>query len=66
MFKPNLAPNEFCYAFKVVIDKTEWFKRIEEVELEKASPPEIAKLKNISLNTKSYINHSIEPVGWQR
>ena len=48
--KPNLAPNEFCYAFKITIDKDEWLKRIQEMELEKVSPPEIAKAtKSIQL-----------------
>ena len=46
-FKPKLAPNEFCYAFKVSIDKNEWFNRLEEVELEKVSPPEILQPKTL-------------------
>lgn len=48
-FKPKLASNEFCYNFKVIIDKKEWFNRIQEIELEKVSPPEIPKPKNMSL-----------------
>ena len=51
-FKPKLASNEFCYAFKVSIDKNEWFNRLEEVELEKVSPPEIPQPKNMSLTIK--------------
>jgi len=50
--KPKLAPNEFCYAFKVSIDKNEWFNRLEEVELEKVLPPELPKPKNMSLTIK--------------
>jgi len=42
-FKPKLGLNEFCYSFRVTIDKEEWFNRIEEVELEKVSPPELPK-----------------------
>lgn len=48
-FSPTLAPNEFCFAFKVTIDKNEWFKRIQELELEKVSPPEIPKPMSMEL-----------------
>ena len=48
-FKPKLASNEFCYNFRVTIDKKEWFNRIEEIELEKVSPPEVPRPKEMRL-----------------
>lgn len=50
MKKPTpLAPNEFCYAFKVTINKKEWFDRIAEIDLGRASPPEPPKVDSIQL-----------------
>lgn len=49
MTKPRMAPNEFCYKFKVTIDKREWFDRITELQLEKVSPPELPKPGDLSI-----------------
>jgi hypothetical protein len=49
-FKPKtLAPNEFCYAFRITIDKKAWFNRVAEIDLGKPRPPEFPKARDIRL-----------------
>ena len=49
MFEPKLKTNEFCYRIKVSVDEQEWFKRIEELDVGKISPPELSKLDNMQV-----------------